>query len=187
MPLLDPMSGSGSLALEAAQIALRLPAGGQRGFAVNHLPCHREKTWLYLRAQALEEAGSRLPAPIWIRDMDSLRPARENARLLGCNFNLDISGQINWQEENFFSAPPPPGPGVVVINPPYGVRMGSLRQGEELVRDLARSLGNNYHGWRLGIILYRPQWRRYFNLRDAVRRAVSHGGLKITMLSGVVV
>lgn len=186
LPLLDPMSGSGSLALEAAQIALRLPAGGQRDFTLNHLPCHREKTWLYLRAQALREAGNFLPAPIWLRDIASLRPARENACSLDRNFHLDISGQINWREENFFTAPPPPGPGVVVINPPYGVRLGSVRRGERLSRDLARRLGSDYQGWRLGIILYRPEWQRYFNLREARRLTVSHGGLKITMLSGIV-
>jgi putative N6-adenine-specific DNA methylase len=185
-PLLDPMSGSGSLALEAAQIALGLPPGGQRGFAVNDLPCHREAAWRYARTQALSAAAAILPAPIFVRDKASLALAKENARILGANFQLDLSGQLDWREEDFFTAPAPAETGVVVINPPYGVRLSSVRQAGRTSQRLARYLSRHYPGWRLGIVLYRPEWEKYFFLKDTHQLTVSHGGLKVTMLSGIV-
>ena len=179
LPLLDPMCGSGTIPLEAVQIALHMAPGLKRDFSLNHLPCHREATWQHLCKRTKGEEIGILPQPIFGRDQANLNHARQNARV------LEVEDKIAWEKADFWQTAAPVGaPGLLVVNPPYGVRLGSVRQGADLSRRLARHLLQNYPGWQVGVVLYRPEWRQYFKLHNMRSMVVGHGGLKLTWLYG---
>lgn len=181
-PLLDPMCGSGTLAIEAALLARRLPPRLERGFAFQQWPSYRAPSWQYLQKKAREQALAAPTQPIHVRDLQAkaLVSAKANARRAGLEESLTL------EQADFFSAPAPPGPGLVVINPPYGKRLGSVRLGREFSQNLGRKLKADYPGWRVGVVLYRPEWEELLALKPLSRLVVPHGGLTVTMLCGMV-
>ncbi len=181
LTLLDPMTGSGTLAIEAALMARCLPPARQRSLALETWPCHRAPTWEHLRASARQRALDRAPAPILARDLRprAVEQARENAARAG------TAGDIDFGIADFLAGPPPPaGPGLVVINPPYGRRLLSPGRVSRLLKEMARKLRRDYRGWQVGVVLPRPSWQGMFNLKGARRLVVAHGGLKVTLLAG---
>ncbi|MCA1905352.1 MAG: hypothetical protein LDL11_02025 [Desulfarculus sp.] len=181
-PLLDPFCGAGTLAIEAGLIARRLAPGLARDFAFSDWPSFREPTWRHLRKQAQAAALPAPPQPIHARDVSApaLEACRANARRAG------LEGQVEIQRADFFNADPPPGPGLVVINPPFGHRLGSVRQAADLAKRIGWRLRLAYPGWRVGLVLYRPEWAADLGLAQARTLAAPHGGLKISLLCGEV-
>ncbi|RJX33974.1 MAG: RNA methyltransferase [Desulfarculus sp.] len=180
LPLLDPLCGAGTLAIEAALLARRLPPGGQRGFAFENWPCHRAAAWQHLKAQAGQGALASAPAAILARDHQArpLALAQENAALAG------VAADVTFNRDDFFTAPPPAGPGLLVMNPPYGKRLGSVRQARDFMDRLGQRLRAAYPGWRCGVVLYRPEWAGLLGLKEEARLAAPFGGLKVTLLCG---
>ena len=179
--LLDPMTGSGTLAIEAALLARGLPPALQRSLALESWPCHRAPTWDHLRKRARQEALPRAPGAILARDLrpQALEQARQNAGRAG------VEGDLELMRADLLESPPPPGPaGLVVINPPYGRRLLSPNQATRLVREVARKLRREYQGWQVGLVLQRPAWQGLFSLKGTRRLVAAHGGLKVTLLSG---
>ena len=72
----------------------------------------------------------------------------------------------------------------MVINPPYGKRLGSVRQARELVAGLGRKLRRDYGGWRAGVVLYRPEWAAELGLLETRTLVAPHGGLMVSLLAG---
>ncbi|MBI5523679.1 MAG: RNA methyltransferase [Desulfarculus sp.] len=182
-PLLDPMCGSGTLAIEAGLLARRLPPGLGRAFAFQDWPCHRPATWDFLVRTAQKQALAAPPQPIYARDLaaKALHSARANAQRAG------LEGSLILEQADFFEAAPPPcPPGLMVINPPFGKRLGSVRQARAFAQDLGRKLKSDYAGWRVGVVLYRPEWEELLRLRPLARLVAPHGGLTVTMLCGQV-
>lgn len=179
-PLLDPMCGSGTLVIEAASLARRLPPGLGRAFAFERWPCHREAAWNYLKRHAEDEALAAPPAPILGRDRDAkaVALARNNAELAGVGQGLVL------ETAEFFAAAPPAGPGLVVMNPPYGKRLGSVRQAQDLARRVGERLAQAYPGWRCGVVLYRPEWADSLGLTNTTVITAPFGGLHVTLLFG---
>ncbi|MCB2189345.1 MAG: RNA methyltransferase [Deltaproteobacteria bacterium] len=179
--LLDSMCGAGTLAVEAALIARRLAPGGQRSMGFQAWPSFRRPAWEHLLRQAAAAARPSAPSPILARDLDprALEAAQGNAARAG------VAGDIAFAPGDFFQAAPPPGPpGLVVLNPPYGRRLGSVRQAERLLQEIGEHLRRAYAGWRVGLVLYRPEWAQGLPLRDTARLVVPHGGLTVTLLTG---
>jgi len=181
--LLDPMCGAGTLPIEAALLARNLPALGDRPLAMQAWPCHREPTWRHLLSKAADEALAAAPAPILGRDLANaaLQSSAANALRAG------VSEDLRFEQGDFFAAPPPPGPpGLLVVNPPYGKRLGSVRQAEAFVGNLAQRLAQAYGGWRVAIVLYLPQWLEKLGLQDVCSLSAPFGGLKVTLSVGKV-
>jgi putative N6-adenine-specific DNA methylase len=181
-PFLDPMCGSGVLALEAAQIARRCPPGLDRQFNLNSLPCHRPAAWEYLRSQALAAILPALPQPVWGQDRAAMDMARRNSQIYEQLRQMELG--VQWRQADFWSAPPPAARGLLAINPPYGVRLGSVRQAKTLALRLGAHLRKNFCAWQVGVLLYRPEWQNFFRLARPQTQSVAWGGLRLTMLSG---
>ncbi len=181
--LLDPMCGAGTLPIEAALLARELPAIGDRSIAMEAWPCHREPTWRHLVKKANEQALESAPAPILGRDLSAvvLKSATANALRAG------VQEDVRFDKADFFSAQPPPGPpGLLVINPPYGKRLGSVRQAEAFMEDIGKRLASTYAGWRLAVVLYLPQWQDKLDLADVRTLSAPFGGIKVTLAVGKV-
>ncbi|HEX9260160.1 MAG TPA: methyltransferase [Acidimicrobiales bacterium] len=133
VPLVDPMGGSGTIAIEAALLARRSPPGLGRAMAVQRWPSFEPGTWGAARAAATACMTSRSPAPILVSDRDAgaMRAARANADRAGVTADVEFAEQA-------LSALAPPSPFTwVVTNPPYGDRVGGGRD----LRDLYARLG----------------------------------------------
>lgn len=125
MPLVDPCCGSGTLVIEAAQMALRMPAGGLRRFAFEKLLPFQPHVWQSVREEA-QRAQREWPAghpPIVFGSDVSFRMvdfARRNAERAGVAHAIELRGGDALQRP-----PPVTRPGMLLLNPPYGERIAA--------------------------------------------------------------
>jgi len=149
----DPMCGSGTLAIEAAWMASDTAPGLLRTrFGFQHWRGHDDEVWKALVDEALErqEAGlDRLP-PIVALDQDrqAVRQALANVERAGMN------GRIHVERCEIAAAPRPAGMerGLVATNPPYGERIGEQHELLPLYLRLGESLRSRFPGWRAMVL-----------------------------------
>jgi putative N6-adenine-specific DNA methylase len=121
MPLVNPMCGSGTLAIEAALIATGRAPGLLRGnFGLMHLAFFDAESWRTLRAEVRRERKRAPACPIVASDIDerAVRAARRNAQTAG------VDHAIDFYVCDFAETRLPVEPGMVILNPPYGERLG---------------------------------------------------------------
>lgn len=134
-PLVDPMCGTGTILIEAAMKALRIPPGlSRREFGFQRWPGFDGRLWDRIVAEARQGVLDALPAPVQGSDLShsAVNMAAQNASRAGVLERLVLSRAPISELE------PPPGPGVVIINPPYGKRLGE----EEALRPLYKEIGD---------------------------------------------
>jgi 23S rRNA G2445 N2-methylase RlmL len=144
----NPMCGSGTLAIEAALIAARKAPGLLRtNFGFMHILGFPREHWAALCAEA-EKAVQPLPTPplIVASDLDpqAVEAAYRNAE------NAGVAQGILFGDCDFEETPMPECGGAVVLNPPYGERMGSTPELEELyhrIGDFFKKRGQGYTGY----------------------------------------
>jgi putative N6-adenine-specific DNA methylase len=181
-PFLDPMCGSGTIVLEACAVALHAAPGLHRSFALQAWPCFDASTWARLRAQA-EAAQVAAPPSVLLgadRDPAAVDIARRNAERARFepHVRLDVAR---------FAAEPPAGPGgLVVINPPYGRRLGQRPDALRLGRDIGRILAAGYRDWRVGVLCPDAAFAKAIvaGLRRSpvATHALRNGGLRVDLL-----
>ena len=175
-PILDPMCGSGTFPIEAAEIALGLHPGRARSFAFEHLPGFDPAAWAALRAP-LEPK----PTPLLFhgsdRDPGAIRMATENAARAG------VSTQTRFAQKSIEDLTPPEGPpGLVIVNPPYGTRIGNKGPLISLHRTLGTVLKTRFQGWRVGIITADKQLAQATGLSfEPMLPPVLHGGIRVAL------
>ena len=174
--VVDPMCGSGTFPIEAAEQALGLYPGRARGFSFQHLAGFDAVAW-----QALL-AGTPQPKPQlrffgYDRDAGAVRMAQENAQRAG----VADSTSFVCQPLSALLPPPDTAPGIVVINPPYGDRIGNKKLLFGLYGAIGTVLGQHFVGWRLGIITTDGGLARATGLDLQAGPPVPHGGLKVRL------
>ncbi|OYV71709.1 MAG: hypothetical protein B7Z72_06340, partial [Gemmatimonadetes bacterium 21-71-4] len=120
-PLVDPFCGSGTIAIEAALLARRIPPGIDRQFACLEWPGFPRGGFARLLDAARPQILPRSPVPIRGSDRDAgvIDAARANAERAG------VAGDVEFAVRAVSSIEPPEGAaGLVATNPPYGVRVG---------------------------------------------------------------
>jgi putative N6-adenine-specific DNA methylase len=132
-PLADPMCGSGTIAIEGALIARRIAPGLQRRFAAESWPEVDATVWSAARETARARILAATAAPILGSDRDAgaIAAARSNAERAG------VAADIEFTERALSAFEPPPGRGLLIMNPPYGLRLGE----HDPLRDLFARLG----------------------------------------------
>lgn len=180
--LLDPMCGTGTFALEAALMAKNIPPGWFRDFAFMCWPSFQPKRWAYLKRQS-EKQVINLTKPM-IRASDADPSAC--LRLEECIAEFNLSDAITIDHKDFFDLLPTElaiQMGFVAINPPYGRRIGSKRESEQLFKAICSRLNQHYKGWRLVLIVPHKKLAKHipFELREY---PLSHGGLKLRLMVG---
>lgn len=147
-PLVDPMCGSGTIAIEAALIARRIAPGLHRSFAAERWPDAEAVIWRDARAAAAAEVLPSAPAPIVgaDRDVGAIEAARANAARAG------VADDVEFRVASLSALEPPPGPGVLIANPPYGVRVGERGPLRDLFARLGQVARTRCAGWELALL-----------------------------------
>jgi putative N6-adenine-specific DNA methylase len=127
----NPMCGSGTLAIEAALLAQGRPPGllrSQYGFM--HLKGFDDDTWQKIRQEARVLPKRKFTGRIIASDLraDAIEAARQNARTAG------VEQLIEFKDCDFAETPVPEGGGVVLFNPEYGMRLGEEKELEPVYR-----------------------------------------------------
>ncbi len=175
-PVLDPMCGSGTFVIEAAEIAAGLKPGRARRFAFEDLASFDADAWAALREAGPEAA----PEQRFFgsdRDSGAVAMATANAERAGvaqwCRFGQGAIGDLT---------PPAGPPGLVIVNPPYGARIGNKKLLFALYGTLGAVLKERFSGWRVGIVTSDTGLARATGLEFLPFDApVAHGGLKIRL------
>lgn len=174
-PLLDPMCGSGTIAIEAAMWSANIAPGLSRkqfGFERWANFGEDEAADLRLLRGELRRAASGSSARIQASDIDEdvLDCARANARAAGVRLSFKHQSVLDLQQ----SAKA----GTVVTNPPYGVRLAKDA-------DFCRQVGSVFsrlHGWRICMLAGEPRYRREISVAPKKTIPISNGDLKCEFL-----
>ncbi|MCP5278984.1 MAG: class I SAM-dependent RNA methyltransferase [Thiobacillus sp.] len=177
-PFFDPMMGGGTLLMEAAMMWLNRAPGLKRHFAFENLKDFQRIEWQRLRKDAEAAAHDPVSLPIFGSDID---PAMVRATGL----NLKAAGLLDCVqllEADFLEVDAPPvDPGVIVSNPPYGVRL-SLEEAHATPAAFYRQLGDvlkrKYPGWSAYLISADPELPRHIGLSASRRTPLFNGPLE---------
>lgn len=146
-PLLDPMCGSGTIAIEAAMLARGIAPGAARTFACERWPAAPASDFAAVRHAATERVLEKSPVAITASDRDegAITASIANAGRAG------VQGDVEFAVGALSAIAPQSVPGIVVVNPPYGARVGAGAGGE--LRNLYAQLGNVLRAKRAGSTL----------------------------------
>ncbi len=178
-PLLDPMCGSGTLLAEALMQASRIPAGVLRPrFGIEALPDFDPRLWQQTRAAA--DAAIRPLAPGLIRGSDAdpaaVRAATANLAVLPGGAKAVRLARQRFQELPGFAD------GIIVCNPPYGIRLERGRDLNALLRDLGDFLKKRCTGTTAFLYLGDRELAKAVGLKPSARHPLVNGGLDGVLL-----
>ncbi|HEX6047670.1 MAG TPA: hypothetical protein VFZ21_00315 [Gemmatimonadaceae bacterium] len=180
-PLLDPMCGSGTIPIEGALIARRIPPGLRRDFAFIRWPDFDERTWRTLVADAQSAILPSAPSPIQASDRDAgaVDAARANADRAGVLADIELTQRAISEVE-----PPADRSGWVVTNPPYGVRVGDRDRLRNLYAQFGKVLRARCPGWRVTVVSAAPELERQTGLPLSATLRTRNGGIPVRLVSG---
>lgn len=181
-PLLDPLCGAGTIPIEGALIARRRAPGVGRGFAFMRWPSFVGGEWERRVSEAREAELPAVSVPITGSDRDegAIGAAVANAERAG------VGGDVELVRRSVSALQRMGDGGLLLTNPPYGVRVGE----PGTVRDLYAQLGNaarrNLSGWRLGMLAPDRALEAQLGLRLAPVFESSNGGIPVRLVVGEV-
>ncbi len=146
VPLLDPMCGSGTFLLEAAQMSLADPPGINREpgqFAFERLMTFKPELWREIQKSAVAARQVADTLPIWGSDVSADAVARARQNLAHAGFD-DL---VTMECADILARAAPAQAGVMIANPPYGERLGELDELAAFYPKLGTALKRNFAGW----------------------------------------
>ncbi|MGQ0443324.1 MAG: THUMP domain-containing class I SAM-dependent RNA methyltransferase [Methylophilaceae bacterium] len=173
-PLLDPMCGSGTFLLEAAMMALHIAPGLNRGFGFEKLKNFESDTWKKIRNDALKKVKPVNFQKIYGGDSDlrAVRVAKQNLSEAG------LLEAVQLTQVNILDAIPPAEKGVLVANPPYGVRIGEDEDLAELYPKLGEALKRKFAGWDTYFLTNDLRMPKLMRLTPSKRTPLFNGALE---------
>ena len=185
-PLLVPMCGSGTIAIEAALIALdRAPGLLRLGFAFERTLGLDAERWRRMRTEVRSRGRKTLPAPIVATDLDpkAVEAARSNALTAGVEHLIEFDVR-DFAATRVPSAAQDDGPGgVVIVNPEYGARLGE----EEALAPTYGRLGawfrESLPGWRCHVLSGNPRLTKHLGLKAGRRTPFVNSRIECRLLA----
>ncbi|MCC2668906.1 MAG: N6-adenine-specific methylase [Armatimonadetes bacterium] len=177
-PLLDPMCGSGTFLLEAAQIALNIPPGHSRRFGFERLQVHQPQIWARVKQEALAKQLPPRPLPIYGSDLhnNELQAARRNLADAG------LSDVVKLKQADVLRLAAPEDHGVLIANPPYGVRIGEQEKLAAFYPLLGDALKRSFSGWNCFFLSADPRLAKMIRLSPSRRIPLFNGSLECRLL-----
>ena len=188
MPLADPMCGSGTIAIEGALMSRGMApgidhvTGRSRQFAFMNWVGFDDRAWEDRIAKARAEARPRASVPIVASDRDAgaIAAARSNAERAGVAADVELrQGAVSALEL-------PAGPGAIVSNPPYGVRVGESAPLRNLYAQLGKVVRDRAHGWTLALLTADRALERQVGVGFEEVFRVSNGGIPVRLVRALI-
>jgi len=182
-PLIDPMCGSGTFSLEAALMVKHIPPGWFREFAFMGWPGFRAGRWQHLRKSCEAVFATRSAPQIFASDNDEATCAAMRQSVE----EYHISDAVQVACGDFFQLDPEEltdKKGLVILNPPYGMRMEGKGHGKDFFAAVCRQLRIFYGGWRMALIVPEKNLSNTVSIPGLTEHRLFHGGLKIVLLTG---
>ncbi len=176
---LSPMCGSGTLAIEAALLGLaRAPGLLRSDFAFRHLIDFDAEAYETLRRELNSQARKTLPCRILASDNDpaAVEAARQNARTAG------VEAHIKFSLADFRETEVPEGPGVCVLNPEYGERLGESPELEPLYAAIGDFFKKRLPGWRGYVFTGNAALAKHVGLRPRRRIPLFNAKIECRLL-----
>lgn len=181
MHLVNPMCGSGTLAIEAALMAQNIPSAFKRSqFAFCHIPGYEEN---FLRA-VIEEAHLKIKNKINCKiiatdnNRQAMASAQKNAHIAG------VTDLIDFYRCDFSRTHVPEGKGLVIFNPEYGERMGEdeLERLEEVYKKIGDFMKQNCAGYTGAVLTGNPDLAKKIGLKPKRRIELFNAKIECRLL-----
>lgn len=181
--LVDPMCGGGTIPLEAALMARQIPPGISRNFAFERLLVHDPQRWDHLREAARAKQVDQVPAAIYASDRNPAMVKIAHGTFQGAGVPIDI----RLKQSDILDLDAPADKGVMVINPPYGVRLGRSDELETLYPKLGDWLKQRFVGWRAYVLTGDARVPKLIGLTPSKRIPLFNGALECRLYEFVIV
>ena len=178
IPLADPMCGSGTIPVEAALMAAHIPPGLQRQFGFQRWLDFDSELWESICADA-ESGIRRLPVGLitgYDLDNRALLLAGRNSAKAG------LEGQIHFFHAALQEFRPEGDKGVVIINPPYGKRLGEEDDLRELYCQIGDIMKKYCRGWTGYVLTGNLELAKYIGLKASRRYVLFNGAIECRLL-----
>ena len=172
--LVDPMCGSGTIPLEAAMMARRIAPGQSRSFAFERLLIHDAQRWGHLREASRLKHLAEAPAAIYASDQDPAAVKIAQRIFQGAGVSIDI----RLRQSDVLTLEAPAEQGVIVINPPYGVRLSRPEELDAFYPLLGDWLKQRFSGWRAYIFTSDLRVPKLIGLAPSKRIPLFNGPLE---------
>jgi putative N6-adenine-specific DNA methylase len=178
IPLLDPMCGSATFLIEAAQMTLGIAPGIGRSFAFEKLKNFDAAQWDEMRQQSIAVQRVVEPLEIYGSDLygDALKAARRNLELAG------LTDAVHLKQANVLEISAPAEQGILVANLPYGERMGELDELAEFYPKLGDALKQKFGGWTAYLFTADKRILKLMRLSPSRRTPLFNGAIECRLL-----
>jgi putative N6-adenine-specific DNA methylase len=178
IPLADPMCGSGTIPIEAALLAAHIPPGLQRRFGFQHWLDYDDLLWNNMCTGA-EVGIRRLPVGLisgYDLDSKALLLAGRNCSKAG------LEGQVHFFHAALQEFRPEGDKGVVILNPPYGKRLGEDDDLRELYCQIGDVMKKYCRGWTGYVLTGNLELAKYIGLKASRRYVLFNGAIECRLL-----
>lgn len=179
IPIVDLTCGSGTILIEAAMMAINMAPGiHRRQFGFQKFKGFNEDAWKTVLESAIEEESEELPFKFYGYDIDRkvLQKAKANARRAG------VDHLIEFRSEGVATVRPPCEKGIVIVNPPYGTRLGDEDNLRDVYRDLGFTLKTRFAGWDVFVLSGNKDLIADLKLKASRKHFVYNGNLECRFL-----
>lgn len=177
--VVDPMCGSGTFLIEAAMIALnQYPGLNKTKFQFEKLKDFNQGEWDEMTAKYLDLEKQETDLRFFGYDIDreATKAAKTNVHKAG------LQDFISINRSSVDVLTPPCETGLIIVNPPYGERLGDDENLKDVYRDLGYSLKNNFKGWECWVISGHKELVQLLGLKSTLRIPVYNGPIDCRFL-----
>jgi putative N6-adenine-specific DNA methylase len=173
-PFLDPMCGSGTILLEAAAIALGIAPGSRREFGFERLEGFDARLWREVRDRARSRENRGRPVAIFGADLYGAELAKARAAIEAAG----LERVVQLKQANLLELSPPAPAGILIANPPYGVRIGEDSELAAFYPQLGDALKARFAGWRCYFFTADLRLAKLIGLKASKRTPLYNGPLE---------
>lgn len=180
MPLVDPFCGSGTIAIEAAQMACGMAAGLNRKFLFENFSDFDRDLWQEIKDDARSQINRHAEIKIAASDISSIvvEKAIENARAAGLSALID-DGRLSFARCDAREVKPIADAGLVIANPPYGEQSNPKSASvASMMKNVSDNLKNNFAGWTAWLLTSDRLLPRQMRLSESRKIPLFNGPLE---------